>query len=95
MTKTNTVQNFDIAKFMSDFDMQVINKSITKTEAAIIYDAIMIAGLHELNKINTALSFTKNNDGVSPTGANYVQYNIKDITTLQDKLVKIMESQSE
>ena len=86
MTKTNI-------KFMSDFDLEVINKSISKNEAAILYNAISLAGLHDLNKINTALLFNKLNNGASPTGADYVHYTIQDINHLQDKLVRIMESE--
>ena len=86
MNKTNT-------KFMSDFDLEVINKSISKNEAAILYDAISLAGLHDLNKFMTALCFNKLKNGKSPTGNDYVKYSIKDINNLQDKLVKIMESE--
>ena len=88
MTKTNI-------KFMSDFDLEVINKSISKNEAAILYNAISLAGLHDLNKINTALLFNKLKNGKSPTGNDYVKYSIKDINNLQDKLVRIMESSNE
>ena len=58
MTKTNL-------KFMSDFDIEIANKSISKNEAAILYNAISLAGLHNFEE---------------------------DISSLQDKLVKIMES---
>ena len=58
MTKTNL-------KFMSDFDIEIANKSISKNEAAILYNAILLAGLHNFEE---------------------------DISNLQDKLVKIMES---
>jgi len=86
MTKKNT-------KFMSDFDIEVANKTISKNEAAILYNAISLAGLHDLNKINTALLFNKLKNGKSPTGNDYVKYSIKDINNLQDKLVRIMESE--
>ena len=86
MTKTNL-------KFMSDFDIEIANKSISKNEAAILYNAISLAGLHDLNKINTALLFNKLKNGKSPTGNDYVKYSIKDINNLQDKLVRIMESE--
>ena len=65
MTKTNTVNSFDIVKFMSDSDIEIANKSISKNEAAILYNAISLAGLHNFEE---------------------------DISNLQDKLVKIMES---
>ena len=86
MTKTNT-------KFMSDFDIEIANKSISKNEAAILYNAISLAGLHDLNKITPALLFNKLKNGKSPTGNDYVKYSIKDINNLQDKLVRIMESE--
>jgi hypothetical protein len=86
MTKTNL-------KFMSDYDIEIANKSISKNEAAILYNAISLAGLHDLNKINTALLFNKLKNGKSPTGNDYVKYSIKDINNLQDKLVRIMESE--
>ena len=51
MTKTNT-------KFMSDFDIEVANKSISQSEAAILYESILLAGLHnfEIKDINKLLN---------------------------------------
>jgi hypothetical protein len=51
---------------MSDFDIEIANKSISKNEAAILYNAISLAGLHNFEE---------------------------DISNLQDKLVRIMESE--
>lgn len=79
MTKT-------FPKFMSDFDLEVANKSISQFEAVVIYDALMRADLHNLNTTNTAISFD------SSKKSRYVMYDNKDINKLLDKLVKIMES---
>lgn len=84
MTVKNTVQNFDIVKFMSDFDMQVINKSITKHEAAILYESLLRSNLINIKEPQTALSFSD---------SYYIVFNKDHVNNLKNKLVKIMESQ--
>ena len=77
MTKTNL-------KFMSDFDIEVANKSISKTEAAILYDALLKSNLVNLKEPTTALSFSD---------SYYIVYDNKNVNNLKNKLVKIMESE--
>ena len=83
MTKTNTVQSFDIVKFMSDSDIEISNKSITQHEAAILYDALLKSNLVNLKEPTTALSFSD---------SYYIVYDSENVNKLKNKLVRIMES---
>jgi len=71
MIKTNL-------KFMSDFDLEVANKSISSIEAAAIYYALIELEVHLIKKDDP----------------NYFTYDkTKNWNYLLDKLQKIMESQ--
>ena len=71
MNKTNL-------KFMSDFDMEVANKTISSVEAAAIYYALIDLEVHLIKKDDS----------------NYFTYDKnKNWNYLLDKLQKIMESE--
>jgi len=71
MNKKNT-------KFMSDFDMEVANKTISSVEAAAIYYALIELEVHLIKKDDS----------------NYFTYDKnKNWNYLLDKLQKIMESE--
>jgi len=71
MNKTNL-------KFMSDFDMEVVNKTISSVEAAAIYYALIELEVHLIKKDDS----------------NYFTYDKnKNWNYLLDKLQKIMESE--